>query len=443
MIKITKFGGSSLANAQQFQKVKHIIESDPARRFVVVSAVGRANKHDNKITDLLYLCHAHMQYHVDCSNVFQMIRDRYVQIRNDLHLKFPIERELDALWNQIKTSISLDELVSRGEYLTARLMAEYLGYAFVDAKDVIRFRYDGAIDFDFCEKSLQRVARNNQPFVMPGFYGSAPDGRIRVMTRGGSDITGSILAKCLHADLYENWTDVSGFLMADPRIVRNPRPIRKITYGELRELSYMGASVLHEDAIFPIREANIPINILNTNEPDNPGTIILNEVTDDTKEDAIITGIAGKKDFTAIAIYKNHMSDAVGTVRKALSVFERYRISIEHIPSGIDSFSIVVATKDIKDIIYDILNDIRKEIEPDQIKISDEIALISTVGRHMSAHPGISGRLFAAIGKNNINIRMIAQGSDEINIIVGVENKDFEKTISVIYNDFIQGEELQ
>ena len=443
MIKITKFGGSSLANAQQFAKVKHIIESDPARRFVVVSAVGRANKHDNKVTDLLYLCQAHMQYHVDCSPVFDMIKERYIQIRNDLHLNSPNERELASLWNQMKTSISVDELVSRGEYLTARLMAEYLGYAFVDAKDVIRFRYDGSIDYDFCEKSLQRIARNHQPFVMPGFYGSAPDGRIRVMTRGGSDITGSILAKCLHADLYENWTDVSGFLMADPRIVRNPQPIRTITYSELRELSYMGASVLHEEAIFPIRDTNIPINILNTNQPDNPGTIILNELSEDAEDDSVITGIAGKKDFTVVAIYKNHMSDEIGIVRKALSVFERYRVSIEHVPSGIDSFSVVVATRDVKDIIYDIVNDIRREIHPDHIKVSDEIALISTVGRNMSSRPGISGRLFAALGNNDINIRMIAQGSDEINIIVGVENKDFEKTIAVIYDGFIQKEETK
>lgn len=443
MIKITKFGGSSVANAQQFTKVKNIIESDPARRFVVVSAVGRANKQDNKVTDLLYLCQAHMQYHVDCSPVFKMIRERYIKIRDDLQLKYPIERELDDLWNKMKTSISVDELVSRGEYLTARLMAEYLGYAFVDAKDVIRFRYDGSIDFDFCEKSLQRIARNNQPFVVPGFYGSAPDGKIRVMTRGGSDITGSILAKCLHADLYENWTDVSGFLVADPRIVRNPKRIQTITYSELRELSYMGASVLHEEAIFPILDANIPINILNTNQPDNPGTIIINEIKDKDKDNEVITGIAGKKDFTAISIYKNHMSDEVGIVRKALSVFERYRVSIEHIPSGIDSFSVIVASKDVKDIIYDIVNDIRRELQPDQVKVSDEIALISTVGRNMSSRPGISGHLFAALGKNGINIRMIAQGSDEINIIVGVENKDFEKTIEVIYNGFIKEENEQ
>lgn len=437
MIKITKFGGSSVANATQFRKVKHIIESDPSRRFVVVSAVGRASKTDNKVTDLLYLCHAHMEYHVDCSPVFEMIRERYVKIRDELGLRCPIERELDAIWNQMKTSITLDELVSRGEYLTARLMAEYLGYAFVDAKDVIRFRYDGSFDFDFCEKCLQRLARNNQPFVIPGFYGSTPDGKIRIMTRGGSDVTGSILAKCLHADMYENWTDVSGFLMADPRIVRNPKRIRTITYSELRELSYMGASVLHEEAIFPVREANIPINILNTNQPDSPGTIIVNELDVEDADNDIITGIAGKKDFTAIALYKNHMSDEVGIVRKTLSVFERYRVSIEHIPSGIDTFSIVVASRDVKDIIYDIVNDIRREVEPDSIRVIDEIALISTVGRNMSSRPGISGRLFAALGNSGINIRMIAQGSDEINIIVGVENKDFEKTISVIYEGFV------
>ena len=258
------------------------------------------------------------------------------------------------------------------------------------------------------------------------------------MTRGGSDGTGSILAKCLHADMYENWTDVSGFLMADPRIVRNPKRIRTITYSELRELSYMGASVLHEEAIFPVREANIPINILNTNQPDSPGTIIVNELQAEDEDGDIITGIAGKKDFTAIALYKNHMSDEVGIVRKTLSVFERYRVSIEHIPSGIDTFSIVVASRDVKDIIYDIINDIRREVHPDNIRVIDEIALISTVGRNMSSRPGISGRLFAALGSSGINIRMIAQGSDEINIIVGVENKDFETAIRAIYQSFVE-----
>lgn len=443
MMKITKFGGSSVANAQQFRKVKHIIESDPARRFVVVSASGREHKKDNKVTDLLYLIEAHLKYSVDHLSLFHLIEERFISIKNDLGLSYPIEEDLAKLKGQLNKTMSTDYLVSRGEYLTAKLMAEYLGFPFVDAKDIITFRYDGKIDFDATKYRMDNTMKKLDRFVIPGFYGALPDGTVRTMSRGGSDITGSILADILNADMYENWTDVSGILMADPRIVHHPKRINTITYSELRELSYMGASVLHEEAIFPVKEKNIPINILNTNQPDNPGTIIINEIKDKDKDKEVITGIAGKKDFTAISIYKNHMSDEVGIVRKALSVFERYRVSIEHIPSGIDSFSVIVASKDVKDIIYDIVNDIRRELQPDQVKVSDEIALISTVGRNMSSRPGISGHLFAALGKNGINIRMIAQGSDEINIIVGVENKDFEKTIEVIYNGFIKEENEQ
>lgn len=438
MLKVVKFGGSSLANAQQFEKVKNIVKADDSRRFVVVSAAGRENKDDNKITDLLYLCHAHLKYSVSCETIFQMIEERFLSIKQDLGLKYPIEKDLDILKSSLRKNMPLDYLVSRGEYLTAKLMAEYLGYTFLDAKEVIRFAYDGKIDFIKTQEMMEHQLLSHDYFVIPGFYGALPDGSVKILDRGGSDITGSIIAKIVDADIYENWTDVSGILMADPRIVENPKRIEKITYTELRELSYMGANVLHEDAIFPVKEKNIPINIRNTNEPTNPGTIIL-DIEEGGKDDVgqLITGIAGKKDFTVVAIYKNHMSNEIGIVKRALEVFEKYRISIEHIPSGIDSFSVVVNSADIKDNIYDIVAEIKKQCNPDKVKVIDNIALIATVGRHMSSRPGISGQLFAVLGNNDINIRMIAQGSDEINIIVGVENKDFEKTTKVIYDSFV------
>lgn len=437
MIKVTKFGGSSVANARQFQKVKKIIQSDADRRFVIVSASGREHKSDNKVTDLLYLIEAHLNYHVDFLSLFQLIEERFISIKNELHLTYPIENDLAELKERLNTSISTDYLVSRGEYLTAKLMSEYLGYPFIDAKDVIHFQYDGKIDFEKTKSSLQKYLKHHDCFVMPGFYGSLPDGKIKTMSRGGSDITGSILADIMHADMYENWTDVSGILMADPRIVQHPKRIQTITYSELRELSYMGANVLHEEAIFPVKEKNIPINILNTNHPEEGGTIIVEQVQNNNS-DQIITGIAGKKNFTVIAIYKNHMSDEVGIIKRALEVCENYRISIEHIPSGIDSFSIVVNSDDVKDVLYDMVSDMKKSCRADRIKIIENIALIATVGRQMMYRPGISGKLFAVLGKNNINIRMIAQGTDEMNIIVGVENQDYERTVKTIYDNFVQ-----
>lgn len=438
MIKVVKFGGSSVADAHQFQKVKDIVLADDARRFVIVSAAGRVHSEDNKITDLLYLCHAHLKYSVNCDPIFQMIEDRFCSIKEALQLSYPIEKDLSTLKSSLRKNMPLDYLVSRGEYLTGKLMAEYLGYTFLDAKDLIYFSYDGSIDFIKTKEMMEHFLQEHDHFVIPGFYGSMPDGRVRIMSRGGGDITGSIIAKIIDADVYENWTDVSGILMADPRIVKQPKRIDKITYSELRELSYMGANVLHEDAIFPVKEKNIPINIRNTNEPDNPGTLIMELENDPINEDTTpITGIAGRKDFTVVAIYKNHMSNEVGIIRRALEVFDKYHISIEHIPSGIDSFSVVVNSADIKDNIYDIVAEIKANCKPDKVKVINEIALIATVGRHMSSRPGISGQLFAELGNNGINIRMIAQGSDEINIIVGVENKDFEKTTRVIYERFV------
>ena len=436
MLKITKFGGSSVANATQFAKVKKIIEADPTRKVVVVSASGREHKTDNKVTDLLYLVEAHMKYSVDYLSLFNMIKERFISIKNDLNLTYPIEEDLEVLEKKLNKSMSTDYLVSRGEYLTAKLMAEYLNYPFVDAKDIITFSYDGKVDYDATKYRLDSFLKKHDRFVIPGFYGSMPDGTIKAMTRGGSDITGSILARLMNATMYENWTDVSGILMADPRIVKNPKRIEKITYSELRELSYMGASVLHEEAIFPVKDKNIPINILNTNHPEEEGTIIIDEDSDE-ETNQIITGIAGKKDFTIISVYKNHMSDEIGIIRRALEVLENYRVSIEHIPSGIDSFSIVVNSEQVKDVIYDIVSDIKRVCATDNIKVFDHISLIATVGRMMMSRPGIAGRLFAVLGNENINIRMIAQGSDEINIVVGVENKDYERTIAAIYNSFV------
>ena len=438
MLKITKFGGSSVANATQFKKVKAIVQADPSRKYVVVSAPGKRNSSDNKITDLLYLLDAHRQYHVDASNVYRLIRQRFVDIKTELGLKQPIEKELDTFYTNLNTYTQA-QIVSRGEYFCAKLMAEYLGYDFVDAKDIIRFNLDKTIDMQATAAKLQAKCAQYEHFVFPGFYGSSANNQIQVFSRGGGDITGSILAKCLNADMYENWTDVSGFLMADPKIVDHPKQITHITYSELRELSYMGASVLHEEAIFPVKEANIPIHILNTNHPEDPGTIIQERTN--VKNPYAITGIAGKEGFVSIYIYKKHMSSEVGYIRKVLSILEMYNVSVEHIPSGIDSFSVVVNKSDVQDSLYEILARIKTELKPDEIHTEENLALISTVGKSMSDSPGVAGKLFKSLGDQKINIRMIAQSSDEINITVAVLCKDFKATIRSIYNAFVTKED--
>ena len=440
MLKITKFGGSSVADAHQFEKVRSIIQSDPDRKYVVVSAPGRRFHSDSKLTDLLYLLDAHRQYHVDASNVFRMIKERFVEIKSQLGLKQPIEKELDAFYTNLNT-LSQAEIVSRGEYFCAKMMAEYLGFPFVDAKDVIRFRLDRTIDWEATKSKLIAKTAQYDNFVMPGFYGATANDQIQVFSRGGGDISGAILARCIEADVYENWTDVSGFLMADPTVVKDPEPITHISYSELRELSYMGASVLHEEAIFPVKEKNIPIHILNTNRPQDAGTII--QEVSAVPSSYAITGIAGKAGFMSIYIYKKHMSNEVGYMRKVLSILEDYNVSIEHIPSGIDSFTIVIEEKDIEDRLYEMLARIKKELKPDEIRTQNKIALISTVGKNMSSRPGTSGKLFGALGMNNINIVMIAQGSDEINITVGVNEHDFKKTVHVIYDTFVTEEETR
>ena len=441
MIKITKFGGSSVADAEHFKKIRAIIEADPARRFVVVSACGRRTKDDPKVTDLLYLVNAHVKYHVSCDTLLENIGQRYFDIADELGLTYPIRDEFAEFAAKAKTGeYTTEELVSRGEYFTARLMAEYLGLPFLDAADVIAFHHDGSLAM---RRTAELVAERapKEGFVLPGFYGATREGQVKLLDRGGGDISGSIMAKCLGADLYENWTDVSGFLSADPRLVKGPQPIARITYQEMRELSYMGASVLHEEAVFPVMEAGIPIAIRNTNAPDDPGTII-SDREDYMDNEPIITGVTGKRGFVAVHVMKDHMSNEVGLIRRVLSIFERYQVSIEHLPSGIDSFAVVVNGADVKDSLWSIVADIKAEVKPDNIKVVENLALISTVGRNMANRPGVSGCLFAALGQEGISIRMIAQGSDEINIIVGVRDEDFERAIKAIYDAFSDGDHI-
>ncbi len=438
MIKVAKFGGSSVADAEQFKKVKGIVESDPDRRFVVVSASGKRFSGDNKITDLLLLVNAHIQYHVDCSTLLKEIEQRYVDIADELGLKYPIAQKFEEFSSMIQ-SLSPKYVVSRGEWFTGQLMAEYLGMPFLDAQDVIIFHHDGKVDMQRTQMRLRDAVQRLGHFVMPGFYGATVDGVVKLFDRGGGDISGAILARCIDANLYENWTDVSGFLSADPRVVDNPRTIHRITFDEMRELSYMGASVLQEDSIFPVREVGIPIQIKNTNRPQDEGTII-RETAEEGRREHLLTGIAGKKDFMSVHIQKAHMSNKVGIIRKALSVFENYGISVEHVPTGVDSFGVVVNGSDVKDNIYSIVNDLQKELKPDSVNVVDQLALISVVGRNMSRRAGTSGRVFGVLGNAGINIRMITQSSQEISIIMGVNNSDFERAIKCIYDNFVDTE---
>ena len=435
MVVVVKFGGSSMANAGQFEKVKNIVNANEARKIVVVSAAGKRNSEDTKLTDLLFLLHAHLKYQVSYTNVMKMIEDRFYDIKNELNLKFDLDQELNDLKSKLNKNTNQDFLVSRGEYITAKLMSEYLGYTFVDAKDLIFFNYDGTFNMAKIKEATKEAYEKYGKIIVPGFYGSLPDGNIKLLSRGGSDITGSLLAAAVNAEKYENWTDVSGVLMADPRIVKNPKGINQITYNELRELSYMGASVLHQETVFPVQQANIPINILNTNKADDPGTIIMENCTDKSQ---IITGIAGRKDFTSFTIHKDHISDQVGVIRDALDVFAKYNISVEHVPTGIDNFSVVVASADVEKCIYDLIHDLNTTIKGSTVEIDDGIALIAVVGRNMASKPGISGQIFGVLGEHNINIKMIAQGARELTIIVGVLNSDFEKTINTIYNHFVK-----
>ena len=439
MLKVAKFGGSSMADAGQYKKVRDILLADPARQVVVVSAAGKRDKGDHKITDLLYLCHAHTQYGVDCTSVFEMITSRYLEIRDALGIQLDLETEFAALKKRLDArDVTQDELVSRGEYFSAKLMAAYLGFRFVDSADWVKFNFDGTVDQVASYAALQALVIPGKGTVIPGFYGVMPDGHIRTFSRGGSDITGALAAAALDADVYENWTDVSGILMADPKIVDNPQAIPEVTYDELRELSYSGAQVLHEDSIFPVREKNIPVNIRNTNAPDDDGTMIQAHFDGDHDPHRFITGITGKKDFTIISMSKRGMSNQVGVLRKVLTVIERHGISVDYVPNGIDNVSVVLPTNAVAPHLYTIMAEIQKEAEPDTLDIHDQIAVVAAVGRKMAFRPGISGKIFAALGEADINIRMINQGPDELNIIFGVDNKDFADAIRVLYYSFVK-----
>ena len=435
MLKVTKFGGSSMADAGQLRKVRDIVLADKERRVVIVSAAGKRFSGDHKLTDLLYLCHAHVQYGVPCDPVFEQITSRYIEIRDELQLDLDLESEFAELKKRLDAKeVSQDELVSRGEYFSAKLMAAFLGFKFVDAADWIRFNMDGTVDKGYSYPALAQF--KSEPMVIPGFYGTMPDGRIRTFSRGGSDITGALAAAALDADVYENWTDVSGILMADPRIVENPQPIPEVTYDELRELSYAGAQVLHEGTIKPVREKGIPVNIRNTNAPEDRGTFIQEDFETETDPERVITGITGKKDFSIITMFKRGMTSEVGVLRRLLSIIERHNISVDFVPNGIDNVSLIMPTKTIQKRLYAILAEIQQEIQPDRLEVLDNISIVAAVGHQMAFRPGVSGQIFAALGKAGINIRMITQGPDELNIIFGVDNKDFEQAIRVLYNSF-------
>lgn len=433
-LKVAKFGGSSVADGIQIAKIREIIEADPARKYIVVSAPGKRFDGDNKITDLLYLCKTHMEHNLPYEQVFQVIADRYLAVKLNLGVEVNIDEEFEKIKANLKKGCTADYIASRGEYLNAVLIAAYLGFDFVDVEGLIRFDAKGRLMQDATDEALRNELANHEKAVLPGFYGTNPEGKIKTFSRGGSDITGALVARAVGADVYENWTDVSGFLMADPRIVKDPKPINKISYKELRELSYMGASVLHEDAIYPARVANIPINIRNTNIPDDDGTVITAE-HDETNTN-VITGIAGSKDFTVIAIYKNMMSQERGFVRRLFGVLDDFGINFEHLPSGVDTVSVVISNKSIDGRIDELLEAFDNRLKPDTMEVFDDIALIATVGCGMSKRAGTSAKLFTALAEERVNIRMIDQGSSEMSIIVGVGNKDFEKAIKAIYKAF-------
>ena len=438
-MKVAKFGGSSMADAGQYRKVKNIIEADPSCRVVVVSAAGKRFKDDHKITDLLYLCYSHTKYGVRCDPIFDMIASRYCEIRDELGIELDLESDFAALKKRIdKKEVTREELVSRGEYYSARLMAAYLGFQFVDATDWVKFNLDSTVNMAQTYQALKELSWIGKGIVTPGFYGVMPNGTIHTFSRGGSDITGSLAAAALDAEVYENWTDVSGILMADPRIVDNPQAIPEVTYDELRELSYSGAQVLHEGSIFPVREKNIPLNIRNTNAPEDPGTIIQEFFEEGHDPDRFITGITGMKDFSIISLSKKGMSNQVGVLHKVLTVLVRHNISVDYVPNGIDNVSVVIPTDALAPHLYNVLSEIQNEVQPDTLDVHDKIAVVAAVGRKMAFRPGISGKIFAALGEAGINIRMINQGPDELNIIFGVDNKDFKDAIRVLYDSFVK-----
>lgn len=435
MVKVVKFGGSSLADAAQFCKVIKIISAELDRKYVIPSAPGKRSSDDTKVTDLLYRCYELAVKGKDITDIFSQITDRYNDIIRDLKLDFSLEEDFENIRNAMIHKAGRDYVASRGEFLSGKVLACALGYSFIDAADVIFFKEDGTLDTDKTNTVMAEVLKSHEKAVIPGFYGSMPNDTIKTFSRGGSDITGSIVARAVEADLYENWTDVNGFLMADPRVVRNPGTISKITYRELRELSYMGATVLHEEAIFPVRFVGIPINIRNTNQPEQPGTMIVakSESYDPNK---IITGIAGKHGFSFITVEKDMMNAELGFGRRVLEVLEKENISFEHLPSGIDTMSVVVSTDLLEGKRERLIDKLCAAVNPDSVSIEDNIALIAVVGRGMKNAKGTAARIFKTIAESDVNIRMIDQGSCELNIIIGVVEEDFAAAMNAIYHEF-------
>ena len=435
MKKVVKFGGSSLANAEQFQKVGDIIRSDESRRYVVPSAPGKRFSADTKVTDLLYTCYGKAEAGEDFTDVLTEIKGRFYEIIKGLNLDLSLEEEFRQIEADFKAHAGNEYAASRGEFLNGKVMAAYLGYEFIDSATVIRFDKNGNFDADKTDKLLSKRLQKCERAVVPGFYGGMEDGTVKTFSRGGSDVTGSLVAKAIHADIYENWTDVSGFLVTDPRIVDNPAVIETITYRELRELSYMGATVLHEDAIFPVRKEGIPINIRNTNRPEDKGTFIVESTC--RKPKYVITGIAGKKGFCSINIEKSMMNSENGFGRKVLQVFEDQGISFEHVPSGIDTMTVYVHQDEFEEKEQQVIAGIHRAVQPDFVEMESDLALIAVVGRGMKSQRGTAGRVFSALAHAHVNVKMIDQGSSELNIIIGVENRDFETAVKAIYDIFV------
>lgn len=436
MKKVVKFGGSSLANAEQFRKVGDIIRSEEGIRYVVPSAPGKRFSGDTKVTDLLYACYDRAAQGKEFGGIFQEIKERYYEIIRGLDLKLSLEEEFAQIEADFRAQAGTDYAASRGEFLNGKIMAAYLGYEFVDAASVIRFDKNGNFDGEKTDRLLGKRLSKCERAVIPGFYGAKEDGTVQTFSRGGSDVTGSLVARAVHADIYENWTDVSGFLVTDPRIVENPAVIETITYRELRELSYMGATVLHEEAIFPVRKEGIPINIRNTNRPQDKGTFIVESTC--RKPRYVITGIAGKKGFCSINIEKSMMNSEVGFGRKILQVFEDQGINFEHVPSGIDTMTVYVHQDEFEEKEQQVIAGIHRAVQPDFVEMESDLALIAVVGRGMKSQRGTAGRVFAALAHAHVNVKMIDQGSSELNIIIGVENRDFETAVKAIYDIFVE-----
>lgn len=439
-MKVAKFGGSSLASSETLKKVKEIVGADRERRVIVVSAPGKRFSGDNKVTDLLYICHAHIKYKVKYDDIWNDIASRYIEMNRECGLSGNIEKELETVRESFSKKTSVDEIVSRGEYLSAKVIAEYLGFDFVDSAEWLHFRSDGAVDFETTYESLRELYTVHKKMVLPGFYGSLPDGRIHTFSRGGSDITGSIAAAALGASMYENWTDVNGILMADPKIVDDPRPIKRVTFAELRDLSYMGAEVLHPEAVFPVREAGIPLYIKNTGDMHSEGTLIQENFPDETFDanSKFITGITGKKHYSIITVNKNRITEDLSFQRKLLEVIESYSLLVEHTFQSAGCIAFMIASERLSGCLYNLVSDIQKKCGADSVDISEGVSLVALVGRKMAAPSGISGRILSALGSHGINVRTIEYGSDEINIIIGVADEHFREAIRVLYDSFAE-----